>query len=121
MLQFTIGTKVNIPKCAILAELGWEPINVFLDRQRVSVFLRFSKVSNNRLSKAVFHELSLYQTINREWPYISYNRTLFEDVGLDNFIEGHFKITASNKFFGMNNKTWKHVYAYHILLKKGIL
>jgi hypothetical protein len=121
MLQSTIDIKVNIPKCAMLAELGWEPINVFLDRQRVSVFLRFSKVSNNRLSKAVFLELSLYQTLNRKWPYISYNRTLFEDVGLDHLIEGHFKIKTSNKFFGMNNKAWKHVYAYHMLLKKGML
>jgi hypothetical protein len=32
----TIRTKMNIPKCALLAELGWEPINAFLDRQRVS-------------------------------------------------------------------------------------
>jgi hypothetical protein len=43
----TIRTKMNIPKCALLAELGWEPINAFLDRQRVSFFLRFSKISNN--------------------------------------------------------------------------
>jgi hypothetical protein len=57
MLQFTVGTKVKIPKCALLVELGWEPINAFLDRQRVSFFLRFSKVSNNRLSKVVLHEL----------------------------------------------------------------
>ena len=56
MLQFTVGTKVKIPKCALLVELGWKPINAFLDRQRVSFFLRFSKVSNNRLSKVVLHE-----------------------------------------------------------------
>jgi hypothetical protein len=40
--KITIRTKMNIPKCALLAELGWEPINAFLDRQRVSFFLRFS-------------------------------------------------------------------------------
>ena len=95
---------MSIPKCALLAELGWEPINAFLDRQRFSFFLRFSKISNNRLSKVVFHELSRFKTQNTEWPYFSYIRTLFEDVGLDHFIEGHFQINTFNRFFGMNNK-----------------
>jgi hypothetical protein len=38
--KITIRTKMNIPKCALLAELGWEPINAFLDKQRVSLFLK---------------------------------------------------------------------------------
>ena len=100
----TIRTKMNIPKCPLLAELGWELINAFLDRQRFSFFLRFSKISNNRLSKVVFHELSRFKTQNTEWPYFSYIRTLFEDVSLDHFIEGNFKINTFNRFFGMNNK-----------------
>jgi hypothetical protein len=29
---------------------------------------------------------------------------LFEDVGLDHFIEGNFNINTFNRFFGMNNK-----------------
>jgi hypothetical protein len=33
----------------------------------------------------------------------SYIRTLFQDVGLDHFIEGNFKINTFNRFFGMNN------------------
>jgi len=69
--KITIRSKMNIPKCAPLAKLGWEPINAFLDRQRVSFFLRFSKISNNRLSKVVFHELSRFKTKNTEWPYFS--------------------------------------------------
>jgi hypothetical protein len=101
--KITIRTKMNIPKY-ILSELGWEPINVFLDRQRVSFFLRFSKISNNRLSKVVFHELSRFKTQNTEWPYFSYIRTLFEDVGRDNFTEGNLNINTFNRFFGMNNK-----------------
>jgi hypothetical protein len=68
----TIRTKMNIPKCPLLAELGWELINAFLDRQRFSFFLRFSKISNNRLSKVVFHELSRFNliqpTISLEMP-----------------------------------------------------
>ena len=99
--KITIRTKMNIPKCALLAELGWEPITAFLDGQRVSSFLRFSKISNNRLSKAVFHELSRFKTQNTEWPYISYIRMLFEDVGLDHFIEGNFNINTFNRFFGI--------------------
>ena len=51
--KITIRTKMNIPKCALLSELGWKPIYAFLDGQRVSFFLRFSKISNNRLSKVV--------------------------------------------------------------------
>ena len=74
-VTITIRTKMNNPKCALLAELGWEPINAFLDRQRVSFFLRFSKISNNRLSKVVVHELSRFKTQNTEWPYFSYIRT----------------------------------------------
>jgi hypothetical protein len=89
---------MNIPKCPLLAELGWELINAFLDRQRFSFFLRISKISNNRLSKVVFHELSRFKTQNTEWPYFSYIRTLFEDVSLDHFIEGNFKISSCQKF-----------------------
>ena len=40
--NFTICTEMNIPRYALLAELGWEPINAFLD-QRVSLFFSFSK------------------------------------------------------------------------------
>ena len=69
----------------------------------VSFFLRFFKISNNRLSKVVFHELSRFKIQNTEWPYFSYIRTLFEDVGLDHFIEGSFNINTFNRFFGMNN------------------
>jgi hypothetical protein len=29
---------------------------------------------------------------------------LFEDVGLDHFIEGNFNINTYNRFLGMNNK-----------------
>ena len=93
-----------IPKCALLAELGWELINAFLIEKGSLFSYDFLKVSDNRLSKVVLHELSRYQTHNTEWPCFSYNCTLCEDVGLDHFIEGHFKIKTSNKFFGMNNK-----------------
>ena len=99
---------MNTPKCALLAELRWEPSNAFLDRQRVSFFLRLTKISSNTLSKVVFQELSRFKTQNTEWPYFSYIRTLFEDVGLDYFIEGNFNINTFNRFFVMNNKIKEH-------------
>jgi hypothetical protein len=52
---------MNLPTCALLAELGWEPINAFLDRQSVILFLDISvpldlqKMSYNLyVSKVVF-------------------------------------------------------------------
>jgi hypothetical protein len=107
--KITICTKMNIPKCDLLAELGWEPINAFLDRQRDFFFVRFSKISNSRLSKVLFHEFFRFKTQNTEWPYFSYIRALFEDVSLDHFIEGNFNINMFKKFFGMNNKIKERV------------
>jgi hypothetical protein len=41
--KIILRTKINIPISALLLELGWEPINAFLDRQRISYFSRFSE------------------------------------------------------------------------------
>ena len=67
--KIIIRTKMNIPKCAILVKLGLEQINAFLDRERVFFFLKIDKISNNRLSKVVFHKLSRFEMQNAEWPY----------------------------------------------------
>jgi hypothetical protein len=101
--KITIRTKMNIPKCDPLTELGLEPITAFLDRQRVSFSLSLTKISNNSPNKVVFNELSKFKTQNAESPYLSYILTLFEDVGLPHFIEGNFKINTLNRFFGMND------------------
>jgi hypothetical protein len=42
-------TNMNIPKSALFLELGWEPINDYLDRQRVSYFARIKKLTITRL------------------------------------------------------------------------
>jgi hypothetical protein len=34
---------MSFPKSALLSEFGWEPINEFLDRQRVNYFARFDE------------------------------------------------------------------------------
>ena len=50
-------TKMNIPINAILLELGWEPINSYLDRQRIAYFSRFSNLPSSRLCKQIYNEL----------------------------------------------------------------
>jgi hypothetical protein len=36
-----LNWKMSFLKSALLSEFGWEPINEFLDRQRVNYFARF--------------------------------------------------------------------------------
>jgi hypothetical protein len=49
--QIILRTKINIPISALLLELGWKPINAFLDRQRISYFSRFSELNSTRQCK----------------------------------------------------------------------
>jgi hypothetical protein len=39
--MFVLKLKMSFPKSALQSEFGWEPINEFLDRQRVNCFARF--------------------------------------------------------------------------------
>ena len=54
-------TKMSFPKSALLSEFGWEPINEFLDRQRVNYFARFDELPAHRLCKVVFMELKKFR------------------------------------------------------------
>ena len=38
--KIVIKTRINIPKAALLLELGWEPILDFINRQKVSYYKR---------------------------------------------------------------------------------
>jgi hypothetical protein len=96
--KIILRTKINIPISALLLELGWEPINAFLDRQRISYFSRFSELNSTRLCKQTFDEL--FSKNIKEWPYFDYIRSLFESVGLDHFINGSFNKGTFYKFFG---------------------
>jgi hypothetical protein len=57
ILNVLYKCKLDIPISALLLELGWEPINAFLDRQRISYFSRFSELNSTRLCKQTFDEL----------------------------------------------------------------
>jgi hypothetical protein len=48
--------KLNIPKAAILLELGWEPLSVFIDKQRISYYKRLLRLPNHLLCKQVYNE-----------------------------------------------------------------
>ena len=47
--KIILRTKMNIPRSALLLELGWEPITVFIDRSKVSYFKRLSELPDSRL------------------------------------------------------------------------
>ena len=52
--KIIMKTKVNMSKAALLIELGWEPINDFLNRQRASYFSYINNLPNKRLCKDSF-------------------------------------------------------------------
>lgn len=54
-----LKTRLNPPKCAIIRELGWEPINEYLNRQRIAYFARMNKLSDTRLCKIVFFRIKI--------------------------------------------------------------
>ena len=47
--KIAIKTRMNIPKAALLLELGWEPILDFINRQKVSCYKRLLELPDNRL------------------------------------------------------------------------
>ena len=100
--KIILRTKMNVPISATLVELGWEPVNAFLDRQRVSYFSRFFHLPDSRLCKQVFD--ALYNSNVGEWPYIEYIKSLFVSVGLDHFISGSLNKNTFAKFFGYYNR-----------------
>jgi hypothetical protein len=93
-----LRTTINIPISALLLELGWKPINAFLDRQRISYFLRFSELNSTRQCKQTFDEL--FSNNIKEWSYFDYIRSFFESVGLDHFINRSFNKGSFYKFVG---------------------
>ena len=73
------------PKCALIRELGWEPIQDFLNRQRFVYFSRFKDLPNTRLCKIVLSEL--FSTGDRDfegpWNYPNVIRNIDLQYNLD--------------------------------------
>jgi hypothetical protein len=100
-LQFQAGkiilkTKMSFPKSAFLSEFGWEPINEFLDRQRVNYFARFDELPAHRLCKIVFMELKNSECV--EWKYVNYMKNIVQSLGLDHYHYGNFNTNIFNIF-----------------------
>jgi hypothetical protein len=104
-LQYQAGkiilkTKISFPKSALLSEFGWEPIDEFLDRQRVNYFARFDELPAHRLCKIVFMELNKSECV--EWKYmcVNYMKNIFQSMGLDHYYYGNFNTNIFKHFFG---------------------
>ena len=54
-------------KAALLIELGWEPINDVLNRQRASYFSYINNLPNKRLCKIVFDDMHALSA--HAWDY----------------------------------------------------
>jgi hypothetical protein len=65
--KIVIKTRINIPKAALLLELGWEPILDFINRQKVSYYKRLLELPDNRLCKSVFNDM--VRKGNSFWNY----------------------------------------------------
>jgi hypothetical protein len=102
-LQYQAGkiilkTKMSFPKSALLSEFGWEPINEFLDRQRVNYFARFDELPSHRLCKIVFMELKNSECV--EWKYLNYMKNIVQSIGLDHYYYGNLNGNIFKHFFG---------------------
>jgi hypothetical protein len=73
--KIVIKTRMNIPKAALLLELGWEPILDFINRQKVSYYKRLLELPDNRLCKSVFNEM--VRKGDSFWNYKEHVSSLF--------------------------------------------
>ena len=97
-------TKVNMSKAALLIELGWEPINDFLNRQRASYFSYINNLPNKRLCKIVFDEMHALSA--HAWDYLPALQTVFESVGFDYLYHvNDFNKEKFNAFMGQFSST----------------
>ena len=75
-----IKTQLNPPRCAVIRELGREPIHGFLNRQRLSYFSRLQALADSRLCKIIYTELvNLSDGARWSWNYSSYIKNLISN------------------------------------------
>ena len=90
---------MTIPKSALFLKLGWEPINDFLDRQRISYFSRLHNLSCTRLCHIILDELKDSQS-HPKWDYLNNVRRVFENAGLDHYLNSDVNMITFKKIFG---------------------
>ena len=96
--KMIFSVNLNIPKSAMFQELGWEPINAFMDRQRVSYFSRLKGMPNSRLCKLEFNEL--HSLPNGTCKYLNYIKDILTSTGLDHYFTSDIKFGTFNRIFG---------------------
>jgi hypothetical protein len=63
-----LKTKVSFPKSALLSEFECEPINEFLDRQRVNYFARFDELPAHRSKKFRMCGMEVCKSYEKHFP-----------------------------------------------------
>lgn len=72
---------MNIPKSVLFLELGWEPINDYLDGQSVFYFASV-KLQFKRLCKLVLMVVE-YSNSSSGWTYLDNLKFVFNNIGID--------------------------------------
>ena len=83
-------------------ELGWEPLSVFIDRQRISYYKRLLRLPNHRLCKQLYNEM-----INNNdtfWDYDTLNLDIIRDVTPDVSCFESQSQASLNSMFGTNTR-----------------
>ena len=70
VVKLVLNTNRNLPKSALFLELGWEPINDYIDRHSVSYFDRI-KLPITRLCKLVLMEVE-YSNTSSGWKCLAH-------------------------------------------------
>jgi hypothetical protein len=93
---------MNIPRSALLLELGWEPITVFIDRSKVSYFKRLSELPDSRLCKQVYNKMIMLS--DTFWNYVNEKQSIQSDPTNQNFSRKYGSITRDRLLLDVTNK-----------------
>ena len=97
--KLILSTNINIPKSALFFVLGWEPINDYLDRERVSYFARIKNLPITRLCKLFLMEVE-YSNTSSGWKYLDHLKFVFNNIGFDHLMSNEININTFKRFFG---------------------
>ena len=74
-------------------------INDYLDKQKVSCFVRVNKLPITRLCKLVLMEIE-YSNTSSAWKYLNHLKLVFYNIALDHFISNEINLNTFKTFFG---------------------
>jgi hypothetical protein len=97
--KLIFSPNMTILKSVLFLEFGWEPINDFLDKQSISYFSRLQNLPCTRRCKIIFDELKDSQS-HPKWDYLNNVRRVFENAGLDHYLNSYVDMITFKKFFG---------------------